>query len=197
MRYETVVAVGILATLLVLSAPARSIFTDVAKSQGNEFGSGEFDIGISKDGNRFYDDLKLFEFSDLKPGDERTFTFYVKNRGEVDVSRLAMVFDIEDLEDGMSSAEEEVDNTPNVGELSGYLTIEELKVYLGNDSWSIDSVKGKSLRELNGTEVELLTEPMKEDEILRVSVTVKFSREAGNECQTDKVIVNVEFNAEQ
>ena len=198
MKHVGVVAVGLLAALLILAGPARSLFTDVALSENNEISSGEFDIAISKDGSRFYNDLRLCEFSNLKPGDERTFSFYVKNRGDIDVSRLTMVLHVSDLEDGsMSPAEKAVDNTTDVGELSEYLRVKELKVYLGNDSWTVDSVKGKSLKELSGEEIELIDRPLKEGETLRVTMTVEFSKEAGNECQTDRVLVNMKLNAEQ
>ena len=197
MKYWKVVAVGIFVALL-LAGPIHSLFTDVALSENNEIGSGEFDIAISKDGSRFYNDLKLFDFSGLKPGDERTFTFYVKNRGDIDVSRLAMVIYVKDLEDGsLSPAEKLVDNTSEEGELSKYLIVRELKAYLGNTSWEVSSVSGKSLRDINGSEVELINRPMKEGEVLRVTMTVRFSENAGNECQTDKVLVDLKLNAEQ
>ncbi|NJE11134.1 TasA family protein [Thermococcus sp. MAR1] len=198
MKRAWIVAAGILAALLVLAGPAKSFFTDVALSQNNEISSGKFDIAISRDGSRFYNDLKLFEFSNLKPGDERTLTFYIKNRGDTDVSRLTMVLHVSDLEDGsMSPAEKAVDNTTDVGELSEYLIVKELKVYLGDDSWEIEWTKDKSLKELNGKEIGLLKEPLKEDEVLKVTMTVEFSKKAGNECQTDKVVVDMKLNAEQ
>ncbi|ASA78625.1 TasA family protein [Thermococcus sp. 5-4] len=198
MKHAEVVAIGLLAALVILAGPAKSLFTDVALSENNEISSGEFDIAISKDGSRFYNDLRLFEFSNLKPGDGRTFSFYVKNRGDIDVSRLTMLLHVSDLEDGtMSPAEKAVDNTTDVGELSGYLIVKELKAHLGGDSWTIDSVRGKSLKELSGKEIELIDRPLKEDEILRVTMTVEFSKEAGNECQTDRVLVNMKLNAEQ
>ena len=197
MRYWGVVAVGIFVALL-LAGPIQSLFTDVALSENNEISTGEFDIAISKDGSRFYNDLKLFDFSGLKPGDERTFTFYVKNRGDIDVSRLAMIIYIKDLEDGsLSPAEKLVDNTSKEGELSRYLIVRELKAYLGNESWEVSSVSGESLRDISGREVELIKRPMKEGEVLRVTMTVRFSENAGNECQTDKVLVDLKLNAEQ
>lgn len=199
MRYGEVVAIGVLAALLVLAGPARSIFTDVAHSNDNEFGSGEFDIAVSKDGSRFYNDIKLFEFSNLKPGDERTFTFYIKNRGDVDVSRMTMTLNIKDLEESeMSPAEKAVDNTTDVGELSKYLVVNELRVHLGDQSWTVDSTKGRTLSELSGVGMGLLNgQQLKAGEVLEVEVTVRFSEKAGNECQTDKTIVDMELNAEQ
>ncbi|ASJ11566.1 TasA family protein [Thermococcus thioreducens] len=198
MKRAWIVAAGILAALLVLAGPAKSFFTDVALSQNNEISSGKFDIAISRDGSRFYNDLKLFEFSNLKPGDERTLTFYIKNRGDTDVSRLTMVLHVSDLEDGsMSPAEKAVDNTTDVGELSEYLIVKELKVYLGDDSWTVDSVKGKSLRELSGEGIGLSDKPLKEGEVLRISMIMKFSEKAGNACQTDRVVVDMKLSAEQ
>ena len=198
MEHARVVVMGLFVALLVLAGPAKSFFTDVAISKNNEISSGEFDIALSRDGDRFYNDLRLFEFSNLKPGDERTFTFYIKNRGDIDVSRLSMILDIRDLEDGsMSPAEKAVDNTTETGELSEYLIVKELKVYLRDDSWTVDSIRGKSLKELNGKEIGLMSKPLKEGEILRVMMTLKFPEKAGNECQTDRVVVNMKINAEQ
>ncbi|NJE62135.1 TasA family protein [Thermococcus sp. 21S7] len=198
MKHAGVVAVGVLAAILVLAGPAKSLFTDTALSENNGISSGEFDIAISKDGSKFYNDAKLFEFSDLKPGEERTFSFYVKNRGDVDVSRLTMTLYIRDLEEGtMSPAEKAVDNTTDVGELSGYLIVKELRVYLGRVSWTVDSVRGRSLKELGGKGVSLIDKPLREGERLRVTMTVEFSKEAGNECQTDRVLVNMKLSAEQ
>ncbi|WP_297092669.1 TasA family protein [Thermococcus sp.] len=198
MKYAGVVAIGLLASLLVLAGFSSSLFTDTALSKNNEISSGEFDIAISKDGNRFYNDLKLFDFSDLKPGDEGTFTFYVKNRGDIDVSRLSMVLNVKDLEDGsMSPAEKAVDNTTDTGELSGYLIVKELNVYLGDDSWTVGSVEGKSLRELSGRGIVLAEKPLKGGDVLRVTMTLKFSEKAGNECQTDRVVVDMKLSAEQ
>ncbi|NJE77296.1 TasA family protein [Thermococcus sp. ES12] len=197
MKHAEVVVVGLLAALIVLAGPVRSVFTDVALSENNEITSGEFDIAISKDGSRFYNDLKLFEFSGLKPGDERTFTFYVKNRGDIDVSKLTMILHVRDIEGSMSPAEKEVDNTTETGELSGYLMVKELRVYLGSDSWTVDSVRGRSLKELNGVGIDLISKPLRENEVLRVTMTVKFFEEAGNECQTDRAMIDIKLNAEQ
>ena len=109
-----------------------------------------------------------------------------------------MIIYIKDLEDGsLSPAEKLVDNTSEEGELSKYLIVRELKAYLGNESWEVSSVSGKSLRDINGSEVELIKRPMKEGEVLRVTMTVRFSENAGNECQTDKVLVDLKLNAEQ
>ncbi|NJE85989.1 methyltransferase [Thermococcus sp. CX2] len=198
MRHQKIVLVGALLLLVALAGFSRSLFTDVALSENNEISSGEFDIGISKDGERFYNDLKLFDFSDLKPGDERTVTFYVKNRGDLEVSRITMTIYVNDLEDGaLSPAEKEVDNTTDRGELSGYLVITGLSVQHGNITTDLTEVAGKTLKELDRKEVELFKGSLEEGEVLKVVMRIRFSPEAGNECQTDKVEVDMKINAEQ
>ena len=52
-----------------------ALFSDISLSKNNELSTGEFDIRISKTGERFYNDLKLFELDDLKPGDEVNVSF--------------------------------------------------------------------------------------------------------------------------
>ncbi|NJD98862.1 methyltransferase [Thermococcus sp. LS1] len=198
MGHQKIVLAGALLLLVALAGFSRSIFTDVALSENNEISSGEFDIGISKDGERFYNDLKLFDFSDLKPGDERAVTFYVKNRGDLEVSRITMTLYINDLEDGaLPPAEKEVDNTTDRGELSGYLVITGLSVQHGDITTDLAEVVGKTLKELDGKEIELFKGSLGEGEVLKVVMRVRFSPEAGNECQTDRVDVDMKINAEQ
>ena len=197
MKRAHIVLLGMALVTLLLAGGAASFFTDVAKSEDNEISSGKFDIAISKEGSRYYNDLKLFEFSGMKPGDRKTFEFYVKNRGDIAVSRLTMVIHVEDREKDITPAESEVDNTTDVGELSKYLVVKEMRVYKGNSSWVVNGVAGKTLRELNGSEVSLLPEPLREGETVRIAVTVEFSKNAGNECQTDISDVSVELRAEQ
>ncbi|WP_297497847.1 TasA family protein [Thermococcus sp.] len=197
MKRWSIVAVGGLLALLLLGS-ASPFFTDVAKSKGNEISSGKFDIAISREGTRYYNDLKLFQFSGMKPGDERTFEFYVKNRGDIAVSKLILVFRVSDREVGeMSPAEKEVDNTTETGELSKCLIVKSIEVYRGNSSYAINGVSGKTLREISGEGLELLREQLAEGENIRVAVAVEFSPSAGNECQTDSVKVDMELTAEQ
>ncbi|WP_297506043.1 TasA family protein [Thermococcus sp.] len=197
MKRWSVVAIGSLLALLLIGG-ASSFFTDVAKSNGNEISSGKFDIAISKEGTRYYNDLKIFQFSGMKPGDERTFEFYVKNRGDIAVSKLTLVFHVTDREDGeMSPAEKEVDNTTDVGELSKCLIVKSVEVYRGNSSYAINGVSGKTFREISGKELELLRERLDKGENIRLAVTVEFSPGAGNECQSDSVRVDMELRAEQ
>ena len=40
---------------------SKAIFTDTAISRGKSIETAEFDVAISKDGKRFYNELKLFE----------------------------------------------------------------------------------------------------------------------------------------
>lgn len=198
MRRREVVLSAVLLLLAALAGLSSSLFTDIALSENNEISSGKFDIGISKGGERFYNDLKLFDFSNLKPGDEKTVTFYVKNRGDLEVSRITMTIYVNDLEDGaLSPAEKEVDNTTERGELSGYLVITGLSVQHGGTTTDLTEVAGRTLRELDGKEIELFKGSLEEGEVLKVVMKVKFSPEAGNECQTDKVEVNMKINAEQ
>ncbi|MDV3104734.1 methyltransferase, partial [Thermococcus waiotapuensis] len=58
------IVVGMLGLLMFLAGVkfGVSYFSDVARSEGNQLSTGDFDIGISKDGERFYDDYKLFSF---------------------------------------------------------------------------------------------------------------------------------------
>ena len=198
MKRVHIVLLGAILAAMLLVGEATSFFTDVARSRGNEISSGEFDIAISKEGSRYYNDLKLFEFSGMKPGDRRTFEFYVKNRGNIDVSSLTMVFHVEDREDGpLTPAEREVDNTSQVGELSRCLIVKSIGVSKGNTSWTVDGMAGKTLRELSGRELSLLLEPLRKGETMKIAVTVEFSPSAGNECQTDIADVNIDLVAEQ
>ncbi len=175
-----------------------SYFSDVAKSTGNEISTGEFDIGISRDGSRYYDDYKLFEFSDLKPGDEKTISFYIKNRGDYPVSRISMRLNITDAEKGeLSAAEALVDNTPDEGELSGNLVITGFEVKHNGQSTSLDGYVGKTLAELNNTRITIFSGKLAEGESVEVSITLKLSENAGNECQTDVSRVALSIYAEQ
>lgn len=52
----------VLALILVVTAGiSKAIFTDTAISRVNSIETAEFDVAISKDGKRFYNELKLFE----------------------------------------------------------------------------------------------------------------------------------------
>ncbi|NJE05676.1 methyltransferase [Thermococcus sp. M36] len=199
MKHGVVVAVGILAALLVLAGSARSIFTDIAHSENNEISSGKFDIAISKDNSRFYNDLKLFEFSNLKPGDSREVVLYVKNRGDVPVSKLTMTLHVNDYEDGpLSPSEAAVDSTPDRGELSGNLIITSITVEAGGKTTSVENITGKSLAELNGNLITLaLDEKIAPGNTAKITLKIAFSENAGNECQTDRTSVDIELTAEQ
>ncbi|GAB6100866.1 TasA family protein [Thermococcus atlanticus] len=175
-----------------------SYFSDVARSTGNEISTGEFDIGISRDGSRYYDDYKLFEFSDLKPGDEKTVRFYIKNRGDYPVSLISMRFNITDAEKGeLSAAEALVDNTPETGELSGNLVITGFEVKHNGQSTSLDGYVGKTLADLNNTVITIFSGKLTEGDSIEVSITLKLSENAGNECQTDVSRVALSIYAEQ
>lgn len=176
----------------------NALFSDKSLSEGNEISTGEFDVKISKDGSRFYNDLKLFDFSNLKPGDFREFTFYVKNSGDISVSTLMLSFNIEDLENGkLTEAESLVDNTTDTGELSRNMIITKLSVTKDGQTYTLDEYVGKTLKEINGTSISLLKESLTPGEQLKVTVGFKLKEDAGNECQTDTVRISLSIYAEQ
>ncbi|AJC71434.1 methyltransferase [Thermococcus guaymasensis DSM 11113] len=194
------IIVGVAALLVFLAGVhlGVSYFSDVAKSSGNEVSTGDFDIGISKDGKRFYDDYKLFSFDNLAPGESRTFTFYVKNRGDYPVSSVGLLFNVTDLEDGsLSKAEALVDNTPEVGELSEYLTIADFRVEVNGTDTALSNYIGKTLREVNMSELSIFNGLLKPDEQIKVTITIKLSPSAGNECLTDSADVGLIITASQ
>jgi spore coat-associated protein N len=198
MKHQWIVLSALLAAVLLVG-PAYSVFTDMATSRGNAISSGEFDIAISKDGARFYNNLKLFDFSDLKQGDSKDVVFYVKNRGDIPVSKLTMTLHVTDLEDGsLSPAEAEVDSTPDVGELSGNLEVTAMTVEVNGKVLNVDGAVGKTLAELNGGGISIpLEDKIAPGETAKVTMKIEFSKEAGNECQTDSVNVDMELTAEQ
>ena len=199
MKHWRLVLLGIFLVAILIIAPAYSVFTDTATSKGNEIGSGEFDIGISKEGSRYYNDLKLFDFSNLKPGDVIDITFYIKNRGDMPVSRLTMTLHVKDLEDGpLSPAEAKVDHTPDVGELSSNLIITAMTIEIGRKTLNVSDAVGKTLGTLNGKLIPLPVEgKLAPGETAKVTMRVWFSKDAGNECQTDSIKIDMELDAEQ
>ncbi|AEH25458.1 TasA family protein [Pyrococcus yayanosii] len=180
-------------TIILAASWGTATFRDVAKSEGNTISTGEFNIKISKSGERFYDDLRLFTVKALKPGDETTITFYVKNQGDIPVSRIIMNITVQDIENKMSPAEKEVDNTPDVGELSKHLRI--TSFLAGNTR--LPEVEGKTLAEIRGRPITIFSGRLEEEEILKVIIKVKLDENAGNECQTDSVNVDIKLIAEQ
>ncbi|HII61085.1 hypothetical protein [Pyrococcus horikoshii] len=187
------VAYIILALLILFSLKiGASNFIDVAKSKGNILSSGEFNIKISKDGQRFYDDTKVFELKELVPGDVKEFNMYVKNYGNVPVSNISIFIFVRDYEEDLSPAEEPYDLTPEEGELSKCLYVDGIYVNGTN-------VLSKSMRlsELAGKEIKLFSGKLKEKEIIPVKFVVRFSKDAGNECMTDRTEVLIKVVATQ
>jgi len=175
-----------------------ALFSDVSISENNEISTGEFDIRISKTGERFYNDLKLFEFKDLKPGDEVNATFYIKNSGDISMSRILILLKIRDLEDGeLTDAEALVDDTPETGELSKNLILEWIAITPGNQTYTLSDYSGKSLYELNNQSISILTAPFASSEILKVTMFFLVNPEAGNEIQKDVSLVSLQIYAEQ
>ncbi len=199
MKHWRLVLLGISLVAVLVIAPAYSLFTDTATSKGNGISSGEFDIAISKEGSRYYNDLKLFDFSNLKPGDVREVTFYIKNRGDISASGLTMILHVKDLEDGsLSPAEAKVDHTPDVGELSGNLIITAMTVEIGGKTLNVSGAVGKTLEELNEKPILLpLDGKLAPGETAKVKMRIWFPKDAGNECQTDSVKIDMELDAEQ
>ena len=175
-----------------------ALFSDVSISENNEISTGEFDIRISKTGERFYNDLKLFEFKDLKPGDEVNATFYIKNSGDISMSRILILLKIRDLEDGeLTDAEALVDDTPETGELSKNLILEWIAITQGNQTYTLSDYSGKSLYELNNQSISILTAPFASSEILKVTMFFLVNPEAGNEIQKDVSLVSLQIYGEQ
>lgn len=183
------IVVGVLLFLVFLSSVV-SIFTDTAVSKGNSITTAEFDIAMSKDGERFYNDLKLFELKNLLPGDTRTVKFYIKNRGTVAVKRLSMVLKVRNYEVKMSPGEKAVDTTPDVGELGKWLILESLEI--NGKRITVN----ETLNSLNGKSLELPVK-MQPGEKIEVRMTFKLPDEAGNECQTDGIDVDIRLDASQ
>ena len=195
-RLLVVFGLGIL--LMAVGGFNFSYFSDVANSNGNTLSTGDFDIDISRDGSRYYDDYKLFSFDDMKPGENRSFEFYIKNRGDYPVSRLSVEFNVSDLEKGeLSDAEAKVDDTPDVGELSGKIRIVDFRVATPNGEYKVSSLVGKTLKEANGTSFLIFNGSLDENEVLKVTVIFQLSPSAGNECLTDEVKVGILIYAEQ
>ena len=192
--------VGVLA-LLVFAAGAKfgvSYFSDVAKSNGNEISTGDFDVGISRDGSRYYDDYRLFSFDNMKPGENRTFEFYIKNRGDYQISSIELLFNVTDLENGkMSRTESLVDGTPDTGELSRYLIIKDFRVSVEGRENVLNGYIGKSLRELNSTSLDIFEGSLPENGVVKVSVTVQLLPSAGNDCLTDTSKIGLLITARQ
>lgn len=175
-----------------------ALFSDVSISENNEISTGEFDIRISKTGERFYNDLKLFEFKDLKPGDEVNATFYIKNSGDISMSRILILLKIRDLEDGeLTDAEALVDDTPETGELSKNLMVEWIVVAKGNQTYTLGEYSGKTLYELNNQSISIFNSSLGPSETLRVTMFLLVDPNAGNEIQKDVSLVSLQIYGEQ
>lgn len=175
-----------------------ALFSDVSLSEKNEISTGEFDIRISKTGDRFYNDLKLFELGDLKPGDEINTSFYIKNDGDIDVSKIFITLKVQDLEDGeLTDAESLVDSTPDEGELSKSVIVEWIVVTRGNETYTLSGYSGKTLYELNNVSISLLKSPLAPLETLKVSMFFLVDPNATNEIQKDLSLVSLQIYAEQ
>lgn len=175
-----------------------AVFSDLSLSENNELSTGEFDVRISKTGERFYNDLKLFEFDDLKPGDEVNASFYIKNSGDFNISRIILIPSVQDLESGdLTDAEAKIDTTPDVGELSKNLIIEWIVVTVKNQTYTLSDYSGKTLFDLNNQSISLLTSPLAPSETLKVSMFFLVNPDAGNEIQKDLCLVSLQIYAEQ
>ena len=175
-----------------------ALFSDVSISENNEISTGEFDIRISKTGDRFYNDLKFFEFEDLKPGDEVNATFYIKNSGDISMSRILILLKIRDLEDGeLTDAEALVDDTPETGELSKNLILEWIAITQGNQTYTLGEYSGKTLYELNNQSISIFNSSLGPSETLRVTMFLLVDPNAGNEIQKDVSLVSLQIYGEQ
>jgi len=193
----TILLIGILIGVAGVHI-GNALFSDRSLSEGNGISTGEFDIRISKDGSKFYNNLKLFDFSNLKPGDYREVNFYVKNNGDISASTLALSFGVEDIENGkLTDAESLVDNTTDRGELSRNIIITKFEVTKGDQTYTLDKYTGKTLEDINGQPISLLKEPLEQGEKLRITIGFKLKENAGNECQTDIAKISLDIYAEQ
>ncbi|USS41097.1 CalY family protein [Thermococcus aggregans] len=175
-----------------------ALFSDISLSEKNEISTGEFDIRISKTGDRFYNDLKLFELDNLKPGDEANVSFYIKNGGEIEISKIIMTPRVQDLEDGeLTDAESLVDFTPEEGELSKSIIIEWIVVTRSNETYTLKEYSEKTLYELNNQAISLLKTPLAPSETLKVSMFFLVDPNATNEIQKDLSLISLQIYAEQ
>ncbi|WP_297556232.1 TasA family protein [Thermococcus sp.] len=186
-RSKIVVGVVI---FLVFSSYVVSIFTDTAISRGNSIETAEFDVAISKNGKRFYNELKLFEMNNLLPGETRKSEFQIKNRGTVEVKKLTITFKVRNYEVRMSPSEKAVDSTPETGELGKWLVLKSIHV------------KGKSIivnQTLNALNGKTITLPvtLQPGEIAGIEMTFELPDETGNECQTDGIDITLRLDASQ
>ncbi|WP_297512772.1 methyltransferase [Thermococcus sp.] len=186
---RTIVGILLLA-ILALAGVAKSHFTDTAISKGNTVTTAEFDIAISKDGKRFYNELKLFDLSNLLPGEKKNVTFLVKNRGTVTMNRLTLTLNVRNYEVKMSPAEKAVDSTPEKGELGKWLVLKTISVN------GKPVLVNKTLDELSGKTISLPVK-LKPGEKAEVRMTFDLPVEAGNECQTDGIDVTLRLDASQ
>ncbi|QDA30582.1 methyltransferase [Thermococcus indicus] len=196
MKPKAIVILGILAVLIATTA-GKALFTDAVTSRGT-IETGEFSIGISKDGSRFYRDVKAFEFSDMKPGDEETVILTVKNRGDVPVSKVSLTFHVQDYEVGeLSPAERSIDDTPDEGELSRNIIVVEMTVEGPNGEQTVREAAGVSLARLSGKSIPIFRGSLTPGQTMRIRIRFALPKTVGNECQTDGVKVNLTVSAEQ
>lgn len=196
-RELSLIFVGLLIGAMGLKI-GMAIFSDISLSEKNEISTGEFDVRISKTGTSFYNDLKLFDFDDLKPGDEVKAEFYIKNSGDFNISRIILIPSVQDLESGdLTDAEAKIDTTPDVGELSKNLIIEWIVVTVKNQTYTLSDYSGKTLFDLNNQSISLLTSPLAPSETLKVSMFFLVDPNATNEIQKDLCLVSLQIYAEQ
>jgi len=196
-RELSLIFVGLLIGAMGLKI-GMAIFSDISLSEKNEISTGEFDVRISKTGTSFYNDLKLFDFDDLKPGDEVKAEFYIKNSGDFNISRIILIPSVQDLESGdLTDAEAKIDTTPDVGELSKNLIIEWIVVTVKNQTYTLSDYSGKTLFDLNNQSISILTSPLAPSEVAKVSMFFLVNPNAGNEIQKDLCLVSLQIYAEQ
>jgi len=175
-----------------------ALFSDISISENNEIATGEFDVRISKTGSSFYNDLKLFEFNDLKPGDEIKAEFYIKNSGDFNISKILIIPHVQDLESGeLTEAEALVDNTTEMGELSKNLILEWIAITQGNQTYTLGEYSGKTLYELNNQSISIFNSSLGPSETLRVTMFLLVDPNAGNEIQKDVSLVSLQIYGEQ
>jgi hypothetical protein len=196
-RELSLIFVGLLIGAMGLKI-GMAIFSDISLSEKNEISTGEFDVRISKTGTSFYNDLKLFDFDDLKPGDEVKAEFYIKNSGDFNISRIILIPSVQDLESGdLTDAEAKIDTTPDVGELSKNLIVEWIAITRSNETYTLSNYSRKTLFELNNQPISILKSPLAPSESLKVTIFFLVDPNATNEIQKDLCLVSLQIYAEQ
>lgn len=194
----------ILASLMIVGIAAFGIgmgtlayFSDTETSTGNVVQAGTIDLKLSR-GEGWVDfDIVLINLSDIKPGQDRIVTKYLKvtaNPSNVWMRIKNMTCDTGIITD----AESEADPENNINDLDTQIYYD-LKVCIGDDCRVIYSFDEQDLETLSSLESKWI--PLWQNLDPGVMVTINqsfhFNEEAGNEYQGDRCTFSEEFSAYQ